>query len=145
MDERAFIVVHDYGQGAVGGVVFAESKSAVKSALGETWKVYEPGEDGAPEKPLEDYALKSSLAEPNEWLRETLFIADRQREGKTPFSFVSGEGDRLEHWIVWARSEQEVRLMHPWLKPYYNKPIEGLALELMKTRDVDRPEDFLRA
>ena len=145
MDERTFIVVHDYGQGAVGGLVLAESRYDVESALGDAWEVYEPGEEGAPEQPLADYSLKSSLAEPNEWLSNVLFIAARQREGKHCFSFVSGEGDRLEHWNVWARSEQQVRLMYPWLRPRHSGMIEGLAVKLIKMCDVDQPKDFLRA
>ena len=144
MENHPFIVVHDYGMGAVHGVVDAPSKELVQEALGPGWVVYEPGEAGAPTQTIDDFDLRSPLDPPQQWLKDQLYISARQSEGKVPYSFKSNQGGLLEYWTVWARSAQEVVILYPWLAPFYGEAMDEVMMKLRKTCDIDCAADFLK-
>ena len=144
MSKRAFIAVHDYGQGAVICRIYARSIEEVESLLPRpSWAVYSEDDPDVRRWKNEDKILESDIDNQAPWLRKQIEIVVNTRAGKTVFPMCGMRDGKLELRDVWARSLLEIKERYPKLSPLFGVGLSGDDLKRMGTSDVDAPDEFL--
>jgi hypothetical protein len=145
LSKRAFIAVHDYGQGAVICRIYARSIEEVEQLLPRpTWVVYSEDHPDCPQWKHDNPILESDVDDQAPWLKKQIEIVVKTRAGKRVFPMCGVRDGKLELRDVWARSLWEINERYPKLSVLYGVGLSAEDLQRMGTSDVDVPDDFLK-
>lgn len=135
--KRPFVMVHDYGSGAVIVKIYAKSLEDVKAILPPPeWQ--SRSEDDPWIKDFPHKFLETDIDSMEDWLKQLVYMSRRKAEGKTSFP-VRGRkwGIFKEERNLWARSIEEVKERFPTLEFRYYVP-----WSCQEQSDIDVDDEF---
>lgn len=150
-DKREFLCVYDYGQGGIWFTFYARTKKEIEEKY-PSFTAFEDKPKWMNEAEKATYMTENKDKdmwwdiddEPTGWLAESIYITQRESEGKWPFLFRSISSGVTEYRTIWAREESEITSQYSGLENMVGVgiPVEDLAG--IGISDIDVSDEFLK-